>query len=137
MWKESNKKVKFQLLHYTITVSYFLFLDNWRKDKCQKWFFYKLPTFNLPSIRQMKLLAATQIILEKIWIAIVAQLLLLCYIQIHWHLDTTNSLFWLVNTLLWKFDTLSKKRNENDKKTNFITKSSKKMSKKYMKALSN
>ena len=56
-------------------------------------------------------------------------------IQFHWHLDTTNSRFWLVNILLWKFDTLSKKRNENDKNTNFMMKNSKKMSKKYMKAL--
>ena len=39
--------------------------------------------------------------------------------------------------LLQKFDTLSKKRNENDKNTNFMMKNSKKMSKKYMKALSN
>ena len=30
-------------------------------------------------------------------------------IQFHWHLETTNSRFWLVNMLFLKFDTLSKK----------------------------
>ena len=38
-----------------------------------------------------------------------SRLNLVASIQLHWHLDTTNSRFWLVNMLLRKFDTLSKK----------------------------
>ena len=40
----------------------------------------------------------------------------LCIIQFHWHLETTNSRFWLVNILLRKFDTLLEKEMKMIKK---------------------
>ena len=62
--------------------------------------------------------------------------LIKCYIQFHWHLDTINSRFWIVNMLLQKFDTLLRKRSENDK-NKFYDEKQRKMSKRYMKAVSN
>ena len=66
-----------------------------------------------------------------------SRLNLVASIQLHWHLDTTNSRFWLVNMLLRKFDTLSKKEMKMIKTQILWRKAAKKMSKKYMKALSN
>ena len=48
-------------------------------------------------------------------------ILIMLYIQFHWHFVITYSNIWLR-----KIDTLSEKENENDKNTNFLIKNKKK-----------
>ena len=48
------------------------------------------------------------------WSRITDRQILIC-IQFHWHLETTNFRFWLVNILLRKLDTSSKKNNDKNK----------------------